>query len=247
MTQNDNKGRLDGVWNVLSFLGLFGMVGMIVVVLMIFSNPASSVNPFPPPTLPAPIILPTSTATPPSLPPTWTPTISEEKLFEGTATPTAILATLLPDEGMTLETIESEVTDVASGYYQFELKSAPSAIQASLLKPELSGLDGECNWMGVGGQVMDVQGSPYTGVGIQLGGQQDGRTILLTSLTGTALQYGPAGYEFKISDEPYSTVHNFWLRLVDQSNLPLSERVYFDTYEGCDKNLIIIHFRQVHQ
>ena len=247
MTQSSNKGKLDGLWNILSFLGLFGIIGVIVVILMIFTNPASSMNPYPPPTIPAPVILPTNTNTPVSLPATWTPTVSEEKVFEATSTstPTAIMATLLPEDGLILETVEIEATTAASGYYSFELKSAPSAIQASLLKPELADQGGECNWMGVGGQVMDVQGSPYTGVGVQLGGQIDGRTILLTSLTGTALQYGQAGYEFKISDVPYSTVHNFWLRLVDQSNLPLSERVYFDTYEDCNKNLIIIHFKQV--
>jgi hypothetical protein len=245
MTQGRKKRKLDGLWNVLSFLGLFGIIGMIVVILTIFSNPATSMNPFPPPTVPAPIIMPTSTITPMSLPATWTPTVSEEKVFEPTSTPTAILATLLPEDGLILETVEIEATTAANGYYSFELRSAPSAIQASLLKPDLADDGDGCNWMGVGGQVMDVQGSPFTGVGVQLGGQIDGQTVLLTSLTGTALQYGQAGYEFKISDVPYNTVHNFWLRLVDQSNLPLSERVYFDTYEDCSKNLIIIHFEEV--
>jgi hypothetical protein len=80
-----------------------------------------------------------------------------------------------------------------------------------------------------------------------LGGQQDGRNILLTSLTGTALQYGQSGYEFKISDAPYATVHNFWLRLVDQANLPLSDRIYFDTNDSCEKNLIMIQIKQVRQ
>ena len=245
MTQSSKKSKLDGLLNVLSFLGLFGIIGMIVVILMIFGNPATSMNPFPPPTLPAPVILPTNTATPVRLPATWTPTMSEEKVFEATSTPTAILATLLPEDGMILETVEIEATNSAGGYYRFELKSAPSAIQASLLKPELSGQDTECTWMGVGGQVLLMDGKPFVGAGIQLGGQVDGRTILLTSLSGTATQYGQAGYEFKISDAPYNSVHNFWLRLVDQSNLPLSERVYFDTYEDCSKNLTIVHFQEI--
>jgi hypothetical protein len=245
MNQSRKNGKMDGLWNVMSFLGLFGIIGMIVLVSMIFKNPASSMNPFPPPTIPAPIILPTSTATPVRLPATWTPTMSEEKVFEPTSTPTAKVATLLPEEGMILETVEVVATNSAGGYYRFELKSAPSAIQASLLKPELSGQETECTWMGVGGQVLLVDGTPFVGAGIQLGGQIDGRTILLTSLTGTATQYGQAGYEFKISDVPYSSVHNFWLRLVDQSNLPLSERVYFDTYEECSKNLTIIHFQEI--
>lgn len=247
MTQRRNKGKLDGFWNFLSFVGVIGIVGAIIFVAMLFNNPASAYNPYPPPTLPVAVILPTSTATPYRLPATWTPTIGEETIFQETNTPTAFSPTQLPEDGLIIETLEIDTTDVASGYYKFALQSAPAPIDASILKPDLQSSDGTCNWMGVGGQVLDLQGSPYTGVGIQLGGQQNGRTILLTSLTGTALQYGPAGYEFKISDEPYATVNNFWLRLVDQANLPLSERIYFDTYDSCDKNLIIINLKQVKQ
>jgi hypothetical protein len=247
MTQQKKAKKLDAVWNFLSFLGVVGILGIIVVVAMIFTNPAASYNPYPPPTMPVPITLPTSTATPYRLPATWTPTVDSTVSVQETATSTAIMATQLPDGELILETPEGVITAVANGYYEFALQSAPAPIDASILKPDLQTTDGVCTWMGVGGQVLDIQGSPYTGVGIQLGGQQNGRTILLTSLTGTALQYGPAGYEFKISDSPDATVHNFWLRLVDQSNLPLSDRIYFDTYDTCDKNLVIINLKQVRQ
>ena len=66
-----------------------------------------------------------------------------------------------------------------------------------------------------------------------------------TSLTGTALQYGTAGYEFTISDVPTATQGSFWIRLVDQANLPLSGRIPFDTFAECEKNLTIINFKQV--
>jgi len=36
-----------------------------------------------------------------------------------------------------------------------------------------------------------------------------------------------------------------WVRLIDQARLPLSPKVYFDTYEDCHRNLIVINFRQV--
>jgi hypothetical protein len=245
MTQSRKKGKLDAFWNFLSILGVLGIFGIIIFLLMVFNNPASTYNPFPPPTLPVPVILPTSTVTPYRLPATWTPTVGEAQLFQLTTTPTAYNPTQLPGGELIIETLEISTAEVDSGYYEFSLQSAPAPIDASILKPDLQSTDGVCTWMGVGGQVLDIQGSPYTGIGIQLGGQMNGSTVLLTSLTGTALQYGPAGYEFKISDAPYATVHNFWLRLVDQANLPLSERIYFDTYESCDKNLIIINLKQV--
>ncbi len=248
MTQQNKKRKLDTVWNFFSFLGVVGILGIFAVVLMIFTNPAASYNPFPPPTMPVPILLPSSTATAYSLPATWTPTTTATPYhLPATWTPTAIMATQLPDGELILETPMGESTAAANGYYEFALQSAPAPIDASILKPDLQSPDGICTWMGVGGQVLDIQGSPYTGVGIQLGGQQDGRTILLTSLTGTSLQYGPAGYEFKISDAPDATIHNYWLRLVDQANLPLSDRIYFDTYDTCDKNLVIINLKQVRQ
>lgn len=61
------------VWDLLSVLVLIGSVILIVVVLVIFNNPTSSLNPFPPPTLIPTIFVPSPTATPVRLPPTWTP------------------------------------------------------------------------------------------------------------------------------------------------------------------------------
>ena len=62
------------LWDVLTILLLIALVLAGVVFLQIFIDPYTSLNPFPPPTLPAVIQLPTSTNTPRVLPPTWTPT-----------------------------------------------------------------------------------------------------------------------------------------------------------------------------
>jgi hypothetical protein len=120
------------------------------------------------------------------------------------------------------------------------LKSVPSAIDASVLNPERG-----CNWMGIGGQVLDLQGRPLTGVTVQLGGTLEGRSITLNSLTGTARQYGEAGFEFTLSDLPIASNGTLWVRLADQASLPLSGRQSFDTYAECEKNLIIINFKQI--
>jgi hypothetical protein len=61
------------VWDALSILTLMGLCVVGIIVATIFSNPASAFNPFPPPTLPASIVLPSDTPTAFYMPPTWTP------------------------------------------------------------------------------------------------------------------------------------------------------------------------------
>lgn len=62
------------IWDILSIILLVALVLVGVIVAQIFIDPYTSVNPFPPATLPAPIQLPTATNTPRVLPATWTPT-----------------------------------------------------------------------------------------------------------------------------------------------------------------------------
>lgn len=64
----------DTIWNLLSSIVLF-LAGMAAIVLLIiFTNPYSFLNPLPPAELPNIPILPTSTATLKQLPGVWTPT-----------------------------------------------------------------------------------------------------------------------------------------------------------------------------
>lgn len=62
------------IWDVLSILVLIGAVIVIIVVVSIFNDPTSSLNPFPPATLVPTIDIPTPTPTTVRLPATWTPT-----------------------------------------------------------------------------------------------------------------------------------------------------------------------------
>ena len=65
-------------------------------------------------------------------------------------------------------------------------------------------------------------------------------------MTGLAPQYGQGGFEFTLANQLIATTGTLWIQLLDQQNLPLSERIYFDTYNDCEKNLVIIYFNQVH-
>ena len=88
-------------------------------------------------------------------------------------------------------------TPQENAIYAFTLQSAPAAIDAAMLYPDRGG----CKWMGVGGQVVDLQGRPVTGISVMLGGSAESRPFDQTSLTGTALKYGEAGYEFTLAQQ----------------------------------------------
>ena len=60
-------------WDVLAVIILLALLGVGVVFAQIYLNPQSALNPFPPPTLPGELVLPSPTATLKKLADTWTP------------------------------------------------------------------------------------------------------------------------------------------------------------------------------
>lgn len=235
-TQSPRSSGL--LWNLLTLLTLIGVLLVIAMVAYIFQFPNSPLNPFPPAPLPEILVLPTATPTLRSLPATWTPTIPQpDNTPEPTATIDIPLVTVTAMEGE-VEATPEPTED--SGFYAFELKSETVALDGKIFHP-----DWECNWLGAAGQVEDLQGSPAKGIRVVVGGTLNDSRVDMNSLTGTALQYGPSGYEFKLADAPVASSGKLWVQLLDQAGLPLSAKVYFDTVDACDKNLILINFRQV--
>jgi hypothetical protein len=233
----------DLIWNLATAFVVACIPLVAASVLIIFFDPQSSINPFPPPTLPAKLVLPSATGTPAEMPPTWTPTLPQTN--ESTAIPQATV-TPTPDvivfSGTPIDELEGpEPTEtIVVGGFSFMRQGDPQAISASLYDANR-----QCAWMGVAGRVFDLQGRPVNGIRVLLRGSLGGRTVQLLSLTGTAVQYGPSGYEFTLSDAPIASSGTLSVRLLDQSDLALSERVVFDTYVDCDKNLLLIDFKQV--
>jgi hypothetical protein len=226
------------VWNVLTILVLVIILCVISGSLLIFMNPYSGINPFPPPTLYPSVIPPTITVTPRfTLIPSWTPTNAS---IQGTETPqAAVISTDSPPaSGNKIEVI----IDTPQGGYSFVLREgSPSAIDGSTFHP-----DAGCNWSGVAGQATSMNGEAVKGLFVQLGGSLPGvESVESLAMTGLAPQYGEGGFEFTISDKLVASNGTLWIQLLDQQNLPLSDRVYFDTYNDCQKNLIIIYFDQV--
>jgi hypothetical protein len=243
--------RLAWLWNLLSILLLLASVGAITVVTLIYNDPASSLNPFPVPTRIPTLFIPTRTLTPTSK---YSPTPSPTTTITPTATPIPPTATitLTPSQTPTLTPTAIQPTPIgtdvptatatlrSSSIFSFALQGEPRGVESSLFNAGRT-----CQWMGVAGQVFDLKNSPITlGIIVQLGGVVDGRVLNVNSLTGTATQYGPAGYEITLADHVAAN-SSVWIRLLDQSGIPISDRVFFDTYADCNKNLIIVNFKQV--
>jgi hypothetical protein len=225
----------DRLWNLGTLVVLLCLVILVAVFALIFVNPQAVVNPYPPPTMPVALLLPSSTPTPPlptaepTQPPTATPAPTETPL---PAAPTATRVSAV--------VVESP-TPHANAAYAYDLKSAPAPIDASLLYPGRG-----CGWMGVGGQVSNLSGRPVTGINVQMYGMVDGNSMNVITLTGTAQKYGEAGYEFTISEQKvFASKGVFWIQLIDQQRNPLSKRVVFDTFDDCARNLVVINFTQV--
>lgn len=237
------------VYNIATAIALLGSLCLCLVFLGLFVNPYAALNPFPPPTQVGVLQLPTATWTPLQLPATWTPTPSLEPS-----------ATWSPQPSVTPGVIDTPIT-LPSSTSQFTatVTPRPSAtprptgapftasvqpVDSTIVHPDLG-----CSWWGVGGTAVDLRGNPIVGIIVKLGGALDGRLLegnnAMLTVSGTAPIYGQGGYEFKLGDVPEATRQQMYMQLLDQAALPLSDKVYFDTFADCSKNLILIRFKQV--
>ena len=243
------------IWNVLTALVLLSALCIAGWFLLIFTNPYTALNPFPPFTPEPTIFIPSATPTPLGvLPPTWTASPSPEPSATYTPRPTATIppsATPLgqtPDNTIPLETNTPEAEEPEPGEgtpvggFPFQVNGRPLAIQ-NIAYPEQG-----CNWMGVAGQVLDLNGAPVQGQIVRLGGALPGESEPFEprlTLTGLPQQFGPGHYLFEISDRPVASQERLWLQLLSQEGAPISDRIYFETFDSCEAALIVINFRQV--
>jgi hypothetical protein len=99
-----------------------------------------------------------------------------------------------------------------------------------------------CNWMGIGGQVFGESGQPIGMLVVEVGGQLEGEKIEALTLTGSASQWGPGGFEFDLAEKPIFSTESLWVQVLDLEGNPLSEQVYIDTFEDCDRAVVMVNF-----
>jgi len=237
--------------NLVSLVLLLGTGLTLSLLIKIYQNPYNSQNPFPPPVIPLPYLEPSKTPIPIL---TWTAVPSElplvsptpAVLFTSTTIPTV---TVTPTSANTpfmvfLPTYTASpigpTPDTESPYPFVILPGSPAMLDSSIMLPDIG-----CNWMGVAGNIVDMQGAPIIGLRVQLYGSLHGRVKAEMSISGTAQRYGDSGYEIMIDKQPSNSTHTLWVQVFNQAGGELSDKIFFDTRESCEENMIIINFKQI--
>ncbi|MDX1615437.1 MAG: hypothetical protein R3300_14085 [Candidatus Promineifilaceae bacterium] len=97
-----------------------------------------------------------------------------------------------------------------------------------------------CRWMGVGGEVLDVDGSPVAGDQYRVHIWESGVDAMVP--VGGATQYGPSGFELFLHDEPRVQQHNIQLETV--SGTAVSQVYRIETFANCRSNLVYFVFER---
>ncbi len=226
------KGGPGFLLNILSGIFAAGTVVVVLLFAIIFINPQVGFNPLPPTTMPALFLTYTPSPTPVfSLPETWTPTVFPTDVPTDTPIPSNTPEPTLVETPVPTANLESGTS--------FSIQEgSPSYTENSFHT------DAGCNWFGIAGQVFDSEGTVVSGILVEAGGFLGEIEISGLTLTGMAPDYGEGGYEIYLSDSPISSDGDIWIQLLDQANLPLSEKIYFTTFDSCDSNLVKINFIQ---
>ncbi|MBN2503328.1 MAG: hypothetical protein JXB38_21310 [Anaerolineales bacterium] len=104
--------------------------------------------------------------------------------------------------------------------------------------------DRGCQFLGIGGRVIDRTCTPKKDYEIQLTGSLDGSPIQMRAISGKAPAYGVGGFEFILAGEPIASSATLAIRIVDHNGMPLSSPVSINTYADCSQNLILVDFWQ---
>ena len=234
-TRSQSRGSTMGLWDMLAILVLIITVCLAGYFIWIFLNPQSSFNFLP---IGGSSRIPTSTTTPIQLEPTWTasPTLAltPSNTPRPTFTPffTSTPFSLVPPT-RTLKPLTATATPKAP------FSATTQQVESTIIHPELA-----CNWAGIGGTVVDTNGSPIIGMVVVLRGTLDGRSVEQQTVTGINKEYGPSGFEFVLGSTPVETKNTLYVQLVDLQNIPLSDQVYVTTSSDCAKNLVLVRFKK---
>jgi len=221
------------VWDILSIAVLVLTACVAGYFALVFFDPNSSLNVLPPT---GPLAnTPTSTAEPIKLEPTWTASPTLE--MTATSTPRPTWTPIFTDTPFSL--VPPTRTPKPSATPKAPFSATVQQVDSTIIHPEFA-----CNWAGIGGTVVDTNNSDIIGTVVVLRGFLDGKTVDLTTVSGINKEYGQSGYEFVLGNTPVASNKTLYVQLVDQSGVPLSDKVEVTTSADCAKNLIIVRFKK---
>lgn len=187
---------------------------------LIFAAPDFPLNPLPPGGFGKWSPTPTSTQTPVIYyPETWTPSPSQEQTIRPSRTPLQVTPTHTSAEAL----------------FPFIVRSG---------HPEYSPSPQGCAWMGIAGTVTDSEDSPISNLLVVVWGDLAGNPIDKEQITGSISEERIGEYEIPLADDPVFSVNSLSIQLLDGEWNAVSKQVIFNTFAGCDRNLITLDFVQ---
>ena len=204
----------------------------------------------------------------------WTPRATSERglvtetseavVVTVTGTPSAVLTEVPPDPTATSKpkmtstaipeiTATPSYTPNATATEKPAATFTPTAVPYSLqlmnpfyLKNFTHG-DLGCAWLGVAGQIFNLEGQVQKDILIRAGGEINGSPVIEEMAMPLAepdidLAYGPGGFELTLADSLADTETEVWIQLFSLDGDTLSDKIYLTTYDDCQKNLILLNF-----
>jgi hypothetical protein len=222
------------IWDMLSIVTFILTLCIGVYFVAIFLFPQSAFNPLKP-SLVDPNAPPTATITPIQLDATWTVAPTEVV----TETPTLLPTYTLEPSSTPFSLVTPTVTFTATATPKAPFSATTTYIASTIIHQEEA-----CNWQGIGGTVVDASNADMLRMTVSLVGFYNGKSKSELTVSSIAPAYGKSGFEFFLGTVPISSKGELYLQLLDQSGLPLSGKVYIDTFNDCSKNLVLVRFKK---
>ncbi len=220
------------IWKIGTAYFLLGTLCLVVFFMYTFAYPTNPLNPFPPA---LGIIL--DTPIPP--PDTQAPPTQTQPLPAAT--------TETPTEGVTIGPLPT-VTPFATS-------DLTPTTTTSVGPPHYKAQDGTpiylphsegCGGLYIAGNVIDIHGNYIYFMIVRVGGTLVGEPLYTEdALSGSNKNYTDSGWEVKIADAPIDSTGTVFVELYMQGLTdPVSDLIIVDTYNDCNRNLIVVNFVQ---
>lgn len=172
---------------------------------------------------PAPTQLPFPTAT--QIPPILVPT--------STTQPEPALIEVHPSEVAPTQAVPTQAVPA-----QYGVEMEMPRLEVNFAYPELG-----CDWLWIGGQVLDAAGEAEQKRVVLVSGAHNGIPLDLVGLSGSAPIFGPAGFEIRLPTE-LALASRLFIQIYDLDGAPLSNTVEIIPPANCEKTLVMVNFRK---
>jgi hypothetical protein len=175
------------------------------------------------------------TPTPEEAPPTWTP--EPTRTLPPTNTPPPARPTRTPRPTVYFTPIPTETGTPTPTTHPYPFKLVDEGVQ--FMRYPFSST---CDWLGIAGEVVDLEGEPVNGIPVVLNG---GGLQNVVTTSGDRPDYAPSGWEHFLDSRVKEGVFTIQLyRVVNNQSFPISELVEVRTRQDCRANLAYLIFEQ---